>query len=467
MMEGLQRYHEYKPSGLPWVGMIPSHWTLERLDRLFTLRNEQPQPGDERVTGYLDGRVTLRSNMAGQKIKGVVKEAGWQRVHPGDFAISGMNAHLGGMGVSDSLGKCSPIYLVLRPKVGTNARFVSYAVRYAAHRGALKALVQTIRFNSADLKRDDLKRIWLWLPTSGEQVAIVRFLDYMSRRIRSHLRSKQKLVTLLNEQKQAIVQRAVTRGIEGHGATQELGSTPPFVVNEHWTILRIANVAHVRTEKNRPELDLLSVFLDRGVIQYSDGGGQVHKPSLDLTNYQVVHPGDLVLNNQQAWRGSVGVSKYEGIISPAYFVLVLSPTLFAPFADYLFRSQVMVSQFLTSSKGVGDIQRDVYFPWLKSAKVPVPPVEEQRSIAAFLDSELASVDAQISRHSREISLLQEYRDSLTSDVITGRLDVREAASELEEGIAGEPDEGFDAQADDDPSDIEMDEEDADPEEAKA
>ena len=144
MIEGLKPYPEYKESGLPWLGNVPAHWTSHRLDRLFDLRDERPRPGDERVTGYLSGRVTLRSNMQGQKIKGVVKDGGWKRVYPGDFAISGMNAHLGGMGVSDSLGKCSPIYLVLKPRAGTNAHFVSHSVRNIAHNGALKSFVNTI-----------------------------------------------------------------------------------------------------------------------------------------------------------------------------------------------------------------------------------------------------------------------------------------------------------------------------------
>jgi type I restriction enzyme, S subunit len=103
MIDKLKPYPEYKDSGLPWLGQVPAHWREFRLDRLFDLRNETPLPEDGRVTGYLSGRVTLRSNMQGQKIKGVIKDGGWRRIYPGDFAISGMNAHLGGMGVCDSL----------------------------------------------------------------------------------------------------------------------------------------------------------------------------------------------------------------------------------------------------------------------------------------------------------------------------------------------------------------------------
>jgi type I restriction enzyme S subunit len=218
VIDDLKPYPTYRDSGVPWLGQVPQHWPLERLDRLFTLRSEAPVHGDQRVTGYLDGRVTLRSNVGGQKIKGVVKEAGWQRVHPGDFAISGMNAHLGGMGVSDSLGKSSPIYLVLKPRDGTNAHFVSHAVRHAAHAGALKALVNTIRFNSADFKRDDLKRIWICLPSRSEQAAIVRFINHSEQRIHRCMSAKKRLIALLNEQRQAIIHRAVTRGLDPEGS---------------------------------------------------------------------------------------------------------------------------------------------------------------------------------------------------------------------------------------------------------
>jgi type I restriction enzyme S subunit len=194
-------------------------------------------------------------------------------------------------------------------------------------------------------------------------------------------------------------------------------------------------VARIRSEKNRPDLGLLSVFLGRGVILYGEGGGQVHKPSLELTEYQVVHPGDLVLNNQQAWRGSVGVSNHHGIISPAYVVLRLDGSLDPRYAGYLFSSRSMVAQFVTSSKGVGDIQRDIYVPWLKNMRIPIPPRKEQAAIAEHLDRQLAGLEHQALLSEREIDLLQEYRTRLISDVVTGKLDVREAAANLPDEAA--------------------------------
>ena len=194
-------------------------------------------------------------------------------------------------------------------------------------------------------------------------------------------------------------------------------------VPEHWEMRRFWEIADTRSEKNRPELDLLSVFLGRGVIPYGQGGGQVHKPSLDLSGYQTVYPGDLVLNNQQAWRGSLGVSGHHGIISPAYLVFSLSVSVNPQFANYLFQSRVMVAQFVTASKGVGDIQRDVHTPWLRNTRVPLPPLPEQAAIVRYLDH----VDRRISRYIRAkqrlIELLEEEKQVVIHRAVTRGLDL--------------------------------------------
>ena len=204
---------------------------------------------------------------------------------------------------------------------------------------------------------------------------------------------------------------------------KEAGSSPRFEVRRDWEVVRLWNVAKIRSErKNDRDLPLLSVFLNRGVIPYGDGGGQVHKPGLDLSVYQVVHDGDFVLNNQQAWRGSVGVSKYDGIISPAYIVLALGKNLDSRFSDYLFQSRYLVAQYVTSSKGVGDIQRDINLPWLKNVRVPIPSVEEQRVIAKYLAWATIRLDRATRAKRRVIELLNEQKQAIIQRTVTRGLD---------------------------------------------
>jgi len=137
-------------------------------------------------------------------------------------------------------------------------------------------------------------------------------------------------------------------------------------VPRHWDVSQLAKLARVKSVVNQSNRQLLSVYLQRGVVRFSDvADKRTNTTSEDLSKYQAVDPGDFVLNNQQAWRGSVGVSDFSGIVSPAYLVLTLSKQYLARYANLLFRDQSMVDQYLICSKGVGSIQRNLYWPHLK------------------------------------------------------------------------------------------------------
>ena len=136
----------------------------------------------------------------------------------------------------------------------------------------------------------------------------------------------------------------------------------------------------------------------------------------------MVEEGDFVLNNQQAWRGSVGVSIYRGIVSPAYLVLKLSPKVDAKFANYFFRNSAMVSQYLINSKGVGTIQRNLYWQHLKRSDVVLPPREEQIEIAEFLNQKTAEIDQAIAIKEQQIALLNERKQIVIQKAVTQGLD---------------------------------------------
>lgn len=189
-----------------------------------------------------------------------------------------------------------------------------------------------------------------------------------------------------------------------------------------WATVRLKTILTPRSEKNSGDKELLSVFLDRGVISYSDSTGmQVHKPSADLSNYQNVHIGDFVLNNQQAWRGSVGVSNYDGIISPAYFVYKMSDDCDPTYMNFLLRDTSMVQQYETSSRGVGTIQRNIYPQWLLNSLVIVPPMREQILIGKFLYERCAEIDALSADIQAQIDTLEQYKRSVITETITGGL----------------------------------------------
>lgn len=190
-------------------------------------------------------------------------------------------------------------------------------------------------------------------------------------------------------------------------------------IPSHWDVSRIKTLLSLRSEKNSGDRELLSVYLDRGVISYNDSTGmQVHKPSSDLSNYQNVHVGDFVLNNQQAWRGSVGVSKYDGIISPAYFVYDMSEKCYPLYMNFLLRDGSMVQQYETSSRGVGTIQRNLYALWFYDSLVALPPMNEQIAIATYLDAKCTEIDALIADVQAQIDVLEQYKRSVITETVT-------------------------------------------------
>lgn len=186
-----------------------------------------------------------------------------------------------------------------------------------------------------------------------------------------------------------------------------------------WHSKPLFTIGKVVSKINNQDRELLSVYLERGVIKFSDvKEKRTNVTSEDLSKYQSVEPGYLVLNNQQAWRGSVGVSRYSGIVSPAYIVLELSNNINSDFANYLFRDGTMVSYYLICSKGVGTIQRNLYWPQLKRANVCFPPLPEQTVIAAFLDRKTALIDQAIDIKQKQIELLKERRQILIHKAVT-------------------------------------------------
>lgn len=187
---------------------------------------------------------------------------------------------------------------------------------------------------------------------------------------------------------------------------------------QHWEDVAFKNITTPKSVQNNTGEELLSVFLNRGVVRYSETSQrQVHKPSEDTSKYQLVEPTDVVLNNQQAWRGSVGVSRYRGIVSPAYFVFALNSDINPRFFDYLIQDKSTIAQFYTASRGVGSIQRNIYTPALKNVVLSLPTRAEQDQIERFLDWKVRDVTLFIRAKRREIARLNELVNTRIKDAV--------------------------------------------------
>lgn len=181
-------------------------------------------------------------------------------------------------------------------------------------------------------------------------------------------------------------------------------------VPSHWDVQALRAVTQLKSDRNRPDLPVLSVYREYGVIRKDSRDDNHNATSLDTSTYKVVQPGDLVVNKMKAWQGSMGVSAHEGIVSPAYITCATKSERILPgYLHYLLRSSSLIGVYNSLSYGVRVGQWDMHYEDFKQIPIPLPPQAEQGRIVVFLDQKTAEIDAAITKKEQLIDLLQEQR----------------------------------------------------------
>ncbi len=259
MIHDLKPYPVMKDSGVPWLGQVPEHWEMKRGKSLFRKLDRPVEDAAETVTCFRDGVVTLRKNRRLRGFTEALKEIGYQGVRQGDLVIHAMDAFAGAVGVSDSDGKATPVYAVCSPVADAVPMYFAYTVREMARNEWILALSRGIRERSTDFRFDTFGAQLLPTPPASEQAAIVRFLDQADRRIRKAIAAKQKLIKLLQEQKQVIIHQAVTRGLDPNVKLKPSGVEWLGDVPEGWEVVPLRAIFKEVNERNHADEQMLSV----------------------------------------------------------------------------------------------------------------------------------------------------------------------------------------------------------------
>lgn len=416
----MERYKEYKDSGMPWIGMIPEHWKVSKIASLFTERREKVSDKDFTALSVSKQGITPQLETAVKTDNGDNRK----KVCQGDFVVNSRSDRKGSCGVSPYTGSVSLINIVLQPRKSIFGQYYHYLFRSNNYIEEYYRLGRGIVADLWTTRYSEMRNIMIPLPPLAEQEKIVSFLESKTSIIDAYVAERERELQLLNELKESEIANVITRGLNPDVKMKDSGIPWIGMIPEHWEVYRFATICTAKSIKNCENEELLSVYLDRGVIKFSEDTSRRTNPtSKDLSNYQLVEYGDFVLNNQQAWRGSVGVSKYRGIISPAYFIFTLSPLLDTDFANILFRSKSIVAYYYICSKGIGSIQRNLDWPALKQKKVPLPPLDEQRAIVAHIEEKCNKVNSLITELEGEIEYLKEYKQKLIADCVTGQVKV--------------------------------------------
>ena len=218
---GLNPNVPMKDSGVPWLGEIPAHWQIQRGRFLFGQSYDPPEDGDGVVTAFRDGQVTLRENRRTDGFTVAVMEVGYQHVRVGDLVIHGMDAFAGAIGVSESDGKCTPEYSVLRPRMaGLSNHYYAAALRLMALRNFIYVICPSVRERAPRFRYESFKDVWLPVPPANEQAEIMGHVSAEVRRLNELAREAESLISLATERRSGLISAAVTGKIDVRGLVQ-------------------------------------------------------------------------------------------------------------------------------------------------------------------------------------------------------------------------------------------------------
>jgi type I restriction enzyme, S subunit len=455
----LEPYPAYKDPGVPWLGAVPEHWVIERLKS--SVSNVIQQTAErQRVDLYVAlEHVESWTGRLRQADSDVSFDSHVKRFRSGDVLFGKLRPYLAKVTRPTSDGVCVGEFLVLRPHApNATAPYVELLLRS-------KPIIDAVNSSTfgAKMPRADWQFVGgmaVPLPPLPEQAAIVRFLDHADRRIRRHIRAKLKLIKLLEEQKQAIIHHAVTRGLDPGVRLNPSGVAWLGDVPEHWEVLRLKFVA----AKIVDCLHATPKYSDNGefpAIRTADiAPGAVHLASarrIESDEYArwverlEPKPGD-ILYSREGERFGIAACVPDGArlcVSQRMMVFRIRPEHNPVFVMWLLNSRHVYAQ--ACQDVMGATAPHVNVATIRNYFMALPARDKQDSLIAEIENSTGDFTSAITKAENEIALLREYRTRLIADVVTGKLDVREAAARL-------PDEVDEPEQFDDAGDLPVDDE---------
>ena len=435
----MKRYSEYKDSGVKWIGEIPEHWKIAPFGRHFSYGKGLPitkadlQSEGTPVINY--GQIHSKKNTGTKIDENLIRY-----VHPSyidtnpqsllkenDFIFADTSEDIEGCGncaYNDINGNIFAGYhtVIARPQNILFPKYYAYLFQSKNWKTQIQTLVNGVKVYS--INRGILKQSILLIPQKDEQEAIVTYLDTKVAKIDEYISIAEKKIAALEELKQTIIAEAVTRGIHKDVPMKDSGVKWIGMIPEHWKMNSLRSYVKLYSEKNHPEKQLLSVTREMGVIVRNTESKEENHNFIpdDLSGYKLVRKGDFVINKMKSWQGSYGVSKYEGIVSPAYYVCKLK----FPYNDFFsiaIRCKSYVPFFTQYSKGIRVDQWDLSPIALKNIPFMEPPITEQQEIVTYIEAKAAKIDQLCQAERSQIEKLKEYKQRLISDVVTGKVKV--------------------------------------------
>ena len=412
---------EMKDSGIEWVGTIPQDWQLSKIGNLYTQRNEKVsdkdyQPLSVTMQGILPQLATAAKTDDGDNRK---------LVRVGDFAINSRSDRRGSCGISPLDGSVSLINIILTPRTAMHPGYYNWLFHTTLFADEFYKWGHGIVADLWTTRWQEMKSITVPVTEYAEQERIAAFLDAECAEIDTVLEKTRASIEEYKKLKQAVITQAVTKGIRGDRPMKDSGSVWFEEIPCNWVMKRIKYLFHIKKDIAGKEGYTVLSITQSGIKpkDLSKNEGQLAD---NYSHYQLLNPGDFAMNHMDLLTGWVDISKYSGVTSPDYRVFVLDDTEKNDSSYYLYLMQMCYFNRIFYGLGQGvsgmgrwRLQADKFlnFP------VVVPPVDEQKEIASYLNEKCSCIEVMIAKKQQYLIEIENYKESLIYEYVTGKKEV--------------------------------------------
>jgi len=430
---------EMKESGVDWIAHIPTDWTTNKMKYLFSngkglsITKENLIETGLPVISY--GQIHSKDN-SGTNIKDtLLRYVDFQyqannpqcEVFQHDFVFADTSEDYDGCGNCVYKRDTSLLFggyhaIIMHSLIKHDNRFFAYLFKTDAWRKQLREVASGVKVFSITQKA--LMNCSIIIPPENEQKEISDFLDAKCSELDTAVSDIQSQIEALEEYKRSVITEVVTKGLDPDVEMRDSGIAWVGDIPAHWLVEKVKFHLQRNEPRNPGDKQVLSVYREYGVIPKDSRDDNHNVTSEDTSNYKYVVPGNLVINKMKAWQGSMGVSEYEGIVSPAYFIYKFTDNQIMPkYLHYLFRS-CYKDEFRRISGGIREGQWDLSPYEFSNTLLLIPPTDEQNRIVSYIDARISEIEFAITEKKQQIETIEEYKKSLIFEYVTGKKEVQ-------------------------------------------
>lgn len=425
----MNTYSAYKDSGEQWLGQIPAHWEMHKLGHFLSIFSEKGFPNAQLLSVTREQGVILRDKDNKEENHNFVPDdlSGYKHLSKGDFVINKMKSWQGSYGVSEYDGIVSPAYFTCKLK-GVYPDFFSRAIRSKAYSGYFMKYSKGIRVDQWDLDPIALKLIPFALPPIEEQEAMVAYLDEQTAQIDSAIAREQKMIDLLEERKQIIIQQAVTKGLNTNAKMKDSGIEWIGEIPEGWEVRKLKYIGDSKNGLTYSPLDMVDE--NQGILVLRSSNIQKGKLSFEDNVYVKYAPKKLHVR-----KGDIIICSRNGSADLVGKCAIIDREMYATFGAFMMRFRsphndkyiyyllsIAISKYkqLFATSTINQLTLGIF----ADMKVPIVMDELcQQTIVNYLDERLGNINRAIDAREKMIALLQERKQIIINEVVTGKIKV--------------------------------------------